>query len=164
MSKLLVVIDVQNGFINEHSEWLVPKLCEYIKDSDYTKVVATRYLNDKDTPCYKYLNWEGCMTPEEYALVPEVRELVYRVFDKYTYTSVTDSLFAYMGAVDFDEIHLCGIDAGCCVIATAYDLFDKGFNVKVIPDLCAVVGDFPNYLEAVRYQLRQNVPCLEIAK
>lgn len=36
---------------------------------------------------------------------------------------------------------LCGISETCCVIATAYDLFDKGYDIKVIPALSAVTGE-----------------------
>lgn len=57
---------------------------------------------------------------------------------------------------------LCGISETCCVIVTAYDLFDRGFNIKVIPALSAVTGEKEGYKEMADFMLLENVPCLEI--
>ena len=160
MSTLLLVIDVQNGFINEQSSWLPAKLAEYIKSSNYTDVFATKFVNNTESSCYKFLNWSGCMTAQECAICSELDGLYSRVFTKSTYTCVTDELLSVIS--NYDEIHLVGISTTCCVVATAYDLFDRGYNIKVIPELCSVIGTFKGFQEAGRYMLTENVPCIEI--
>lgn len=162
MRKLLLVIDVQNGFINEHSKWLPAKLAAYIRATDYTAVYATAYINDPTTPCYRRLGWKGCMTPEEQAICPELESLYTRVYNKRTYNSITQSLYAGIESGNYNEIHITGISSTCCVLATAYDLFDKGFNIAVIPSLCAITGDLKDYDRAAEFILRENVPCLDI--
>ena len=160
MSTLLLVIDVQNGFINEQSSWLPAKLAEYIKSSNYTDVFATKFVNNTESSCYKFLNWSGCMTAQECAICSELDGLYSRVFTKSTYTCVTDELLSVIS--NYDEIHLVGISTTCCVVATAYDLFDRGYNIKVIPELCSVTGTLEGFQEAGRYMLTENVPCIEI--
>lgn len=162
MRKLLLIVDVQEGFINEKSAWLPEKIGKYIAKSDYTDVVATQFVNHHKTPCYKFMDWTGCMTPDEKAICPEVLRYCKKVFQKDTYTSVTPQLLDYIAINHYAEIHICGISSGCCVVATAYDLFDRGFNIKVIPALCAVTGRMAGYKEATDFMLTENVPCLEV--
>src|SRR3989338_8335989 len=33
------------------------------------------------------------------------------------------------------EVHLCGFDTDCCVLATAYDLFDLGLKPVILENL-----------------------------
>lgn len=162
MRKLLLIIDVQNGFINEHSAWLPAKLATYIRTADYTTVYATAYINDPTTPCYKRLNWKGCLTPEEQAICPELNGLYSRVYTKQTYNAITPSLWTDIEAGNYDEIHVVGIASTCCVLATTYDLFDKGLNVSVIPSLCAITGNLEGYDKAANFILHENAPCLDI--
>ena len=82
------------------------------------------------------------------------------MFTKNTYTCVTDELLSVINS--YDEIHLVGISTTCCVVATAYDLFDHGYNIKVIPELCSVTGTLKGFQEAGRYMLTENVPCIGI--
>lgn len=162
MKKALILVDVQKGFINKQSAWLPTKLANYIKKSDYADVIATCYINNSNTACYKYLGWMCCWYEDEYAICSELDGLYNRVFDKQTYTSVTPELLEYLVENNFSEIHICGISETCCVVATAYDLFDRGFNIKVIPALSAVTGEKEGYKEMADFMLLENVPCLEI--
>lgn len=158
--KLLMLVDIQACFINEQSSWLPVKLAEYIKTAEYDTVVATRFVNHSDTPCYKLLNWTDCCTESEFKICPELDGLYSRVFDKGTYTSVTPEVLKFLEDENFSEIHVCGISEACCVVATAYDLFDRGFNVKAIPALSAVTGDLAGYKEAADFMLFSNIPCV----
>lgn len=162
MRKLLLVIDVQNGFINEHSKWLPAKLAAYIRATVYADVFATAYINDEETPCYKRLGWKGCMTQDEQDICPELEGLYTKVFTKRTYNAMTMSLFAAIESGNYDEIHIVGISSTCCVLATAYEMFDRGLNIYVIPSLCSITGSLPNYQQAADFILRENLPCLDI--
>ncbi|KKQ34360.1 MAG: Isochorismatase hydrolase family protein [Microgenomates group bacterium GW2011_GWA2_37_6] len=37
---------------------------------------------------------------------------------------------------NISRLFLCGIDTDSCVLASAYDAFDLGYEVKVIKNLC----------------------------
>ena len=162
MRKLLILVDIQEGLITQKSAWLPEKVASYIRESDYTDVVATQYVNHLDTPRYKFLHWKGCLYPREKKICGEVINYCNRVFQKDTYTGVTPQLLNYIVCNRYEEIHICGNFSDCCVLATAYDLFDRGFNIKVIPALCAVTGKLDGYKRVIDCMLRETVPCLEV--
>jgi len=35
-----------------------------------------------------------------------------------------------------EQVDICGFDTDCCVLATAYDLFDSGYRPFILKDLC----------------------------
>ena len=48
MNKILIVIDMQNGFINKSNYIsLKDKIQKLITNSNYEKIIFTKYLNDK---------------------------------------------------------------------------------------------------------------------
>lgn len=153
MRKLLLVIDVQNGFVNQQNEWIPAKLAAYINASDYTDVFATSYVNAEGTACYKRLGWRNCMTSEEQAICPELDGLYSKVYTRSTYNSVTMSLGGAIAQGNYDQIDVVGMSATRGVLATAYVLFDMGYKVYVIPALCA---------DATEQIFRGNIPCLDV--
>ena len=38
------------------------------------------------------------------------------------------------------QIYLCGIDTECCVLKTAFDLFENEYDVYVLKDYCACMN------------------------
>lgn len=64
MKKLLLVIDVQKDFINEHTEKILPKIKELVNSDKYDLIAFTRFINDENSIWYKKLNYTGCMTKE----------------------------------------------------------------------------------------------------
>lgn len=153
MRKLLLIIDVQNGFVNKQNEWLPAKLAAYIRASDYTDVFAISYVNAEGTACYKRLGWRNCMTKEEQAICPELDGLYSKVYTRSTYNSLTMSLGGAIAHGNYDQIDVVGMSATRGVLATAYELFDMGYNVYVIPALCA---------DATEQIFHGNIPCLDI--
>lgn len=48
MNKILIVIDMQNGFMNKSNYIsLKDKIQKLITNSNYEKIIFTKYLNDK---------------------------------------------------------------------------------------------------------------------
>ena len=80
MNKLLLVVDVQNAFINDNTKHILNKISNLIDDSDYNTVIFTRFINDEDSIWYKKLNYKGCMTKEQQEIAIDTQN--YRVFDK----------------------------------------------------------------------------------
>lgn len=82
------------------------------------------------------LGWSGLSNAEETMLAREVIDLPTLVVDKRSYgpflgTDLEDTLHQ-LGVRD---VLVCGIDTDICVLATAVDLFDRGFRPLVISDL-----------------------------
>ena len=73
MNKLLLIIDVQKNFINEHTEFLIDKISKVIESNKFEKVAFTKFINDEDSNFYKTLNWHGCMTNEDRKIVIDTK-------------------------------------------------------------------------------------------
>ena len=47
MNRLLLVIDVQNDFINEHTKNILTKIKELVDSNKYDLTAFTRFINDE---------------------------------------------------------------------------------------------------------------------
>jgi len=54
--KALIIIDVQNYFVNELTKSLPEKIVRYINKTDYDFVVFTKFINKKGSNFFKLLN------------------------------------------------------------------------------------------------------------
>lgn len=93
MKTILFIIDMQKGFINENTKHLVPKIVNFVKNNKFHLVVGTRYVNNEDTACHIYEDWNGCWEgTEEAELVPEIRRLCDMSIVKHTYSCWNDQV------------------------------------------------------------------------
>ena len=90
MNRCLLVIDVQNDFINEHTKNILTKIKELVDSNKYDLTAFTRFINDENSIWYKKLNYKGCMTKEGQAIAINTKNN--KVFDKNIYTAVNDEL------------------------------------------------------------------------
>ena len=134
MKKLLLVIDVQNDFLNEHTIDTLDKIKELVESNDYDLIAFTKFMNDEDSIWYKKLNYKGCMTKEQQKIAIATKSN--KVFDKRIYTALNDELKQFIAINQIDEIYLCGFDTDACVQKTALDLFEQNYNVYILKDYC----------------------------
>lgn len=138
MKSLLLVIDVQKDFITEETKNIPSKIEELVGSHKFDDVIFTKYINSKDNLCYTKLGFEGCLTKEGQELALDSNH--YRVFEKPMYTSLTKELENYIKDNQVETIYCCGIDTECCVLKTALDLFENGYNVYVLKDYCGCIA------------------------
>jgi nicotinamidase-related amidase len=91
---VLVVVDVQNGFISEHSQPVVPIIADLVHrwQALHRDVVFTRYLNYPGSPFERLIGWTKMTDGPETEIVPELLPYVNPqtpVIDKYIYTLFT---------------------------------------------------------------------------
>ena len=134
MKTLLLVVDVQNDFINEYTKNTLVKIKELINLNKYDLTAFTRFINDENSIWYKELNYNGCITKEGQKVAIDTNN--YKIFDKKIYTAVNDELKNYIKENDITEIYLCGFDTDACIQKTAMDLFEQKYNVYVLKDYC----------------------------
>ncbi len=154
MKSLLLVIDLQNAFINQNTEKVPSKIEETIASNQYDDVAFTRFVNYEDSLYIKKLNWRGCLSEEDKTIVINTKD--YQVFDKSIYSSVTKELIEYIHKNQITEIHLCGINTDCCVLKTALDLFELGYNVYVLENLCGSTYGMERHNQAIDI-LKRNI-------
>lgn len=154
MKSLLLVIDLQNAFINQNTEKVPSKIEETIASNQYDDVAFTRFVNYEDSLYIKKLNWRGCLSEEDKTIVINTKD--YQVFDKSIYSSVTKEFIEYIHKNQITEIYLCGINTDCCVLKTALDLFELGYNVYVLENLCGSTYGMERHNQAIDI-LKRNI-------
>jgi len=134
MKSLLLVIDLQNAFINKNTKNIPKKVEKLIKNKHYDEVVFTKFINFENSIFVKKLKYSRCINNDDRNIVINVENN--KVFEKSIYSAVNNELIEYIKSKEIDKIYLCGIDTECCVLKTAFDLFELGFNVYVLKDYC----------------------------
>ena len=137
LTKALIVVDVQQGFINQYTEDAVPLINGYISQhrNEYTTLVATKFINSPVSPFARYLNYHKMMPQQPDTAIAFDTQGFY-VVSKHEYSD-PETLFQ---VIYESEIDICGFDTEACVYLTAAGLFDKGYKVNVLYDLCRSSG------------------------
>ncbi|MFD7022489.1 cysteine hydrolase family protein [Promicromonospora sukumoe] len=137
----LVVVDVQNGFINRHSQHAVPAIADLIKAwaGIGLPVVFTRYLNEPGSAYERYFSWSRLMDSPETDLAPEIQPLAagHPVVDKLGYTLFSDEGAALVADQGWGDLVFCGIATESCVLKSAADAFERGYGPWIVTDACA---------------------------
>lgn len=152
MNKLLLVIDLQNDFINENSKYVVDRIKELIQSKEYKNIIFTKFINNYKSKWYKELNYKGCLTKEGQNIPIDTQD--YKVIEKEIYSSLNEGLKKYIDDNHIEEIYLCGIDTECCVLKTALDLFESNYNVYVLKDYCACTHGMQKHDSALETMAR----------
>lgn len=62
MKKLLLVVDVQNDFINDDTKALLHKISNLIDSNKFDKIAFTRFINCNKSRFFKDLHYKRCLT------------------------------------------------------------------------------------------------------
>ncbi len=130
----LLVVDVQNGFINDNTRDLPHKIEEI--QNNYKTVLALQFINLEGSMFRRELNWTklSLNTDEvELAFTPRNDILI---FPKYAY-GVSSQLLNYLIENNINSIDVCGLNTDGCVTKICMDLFDNGILPKVLSGYCA---------------------------
>ena len=139
--KVLLVVDVQNGFMkNDKYKELSNKIDEYIAKSNYDKIIFTKFINDKlKNPLYQdRMSW-GKLTTEaqqEFSVKVPPNAIV---MEKYGYGLTRENL-DYIDSLKVNEIDVCGLESEACVYAVALQLWDMGIYPNILAKY--IEGDF----------------------
>ncbi len=165
MKKALVVVDMQNDFVTgclgtKEAQAIIPKLKETVEDFE-GDVYFTQDTHSEDylkTQEGKRLPVTHCVKGTEgWQVVPELNsclksDKVKGTFWKPVFGSV--DLAETIRKEKYDEVYLCGVCTGICVLSNAILIkaFDSEVRVAVLADLCACVTPESHHtaLEAMR--------------
>lgn len=155
---LFLIIDMQNGFINNFTEHLVEKIHDFQNGiKDHVITAGTRYVNHEHTACYLFEGWKSCMAgSEEAELVPELCGCMQRVFDKDKYSCWNDEMKAFICDNKIKKIYFAGVNTGCCVLHSAMDCYNDLVDCAVIEDLCGSTSGIEEH-EAALVVLRSCI-------
>jgi len=137
--KALLIIDLQKYFINENTESLPEKIANFIEKYKFNYTLFFQFFNSSNSNFVKIHHWNKMFGPPETDIVNELSQYLTgnNLFKKYSF-----SVFRAEGFNEFmkenlvNELYLCGIDTDACVLISAMEAFERGFDAKVIEDLC----------------------------
>ena len=62
---ILVVVDMQKGFINKNNEFLIKNIAKIVKLDKFDKIIATQFVNYKDSQYERFLQWTAIKSSPE---------------------------------------------------------------------------------------------------
>jgi nicotinamidase-related amidase len=139
-NKALIVIDVQKYFFNNETKPVVLRIQEFLreKSDQYSAVYFTVFRNDTNSSLWKISKWRDCTDSPDTDICEEIKEFIevnnlfYKnMLSAFRVPEIREGLRKH----HIMEVHLCGFDTDCCVLATAYDLFDTGIKPVVLERL-----------------------------
>lgn len=138
----LIVVDVQNGFVNHHSRHVVPVIRGLVERwaGSGRPVVFTRYRNYPGSSFERFFGWSRLQGPPETDIVPELADQAasaHAVLDKAGYTLFTDEADALIDDAGWTDLVFCGIATESCVLKSAADAFERGHAPWILTDASA---------------------------
>lgn len=141
MSSCLVIIDVQEGFLNEYTQQIPERLEELFQNENrFDHIVATKFVNVKDGPFPRLMGWKKMMDPVSIKVLPVVEEHSERIFTKEGFTCFTPEFEKYLIDENIDHLAFAGINTDCCVLKSACDCFERNIPLEVLLPCCASTG------------------------
>ena len=148
MSGPLIVVDVQNGFLNDYTRHVPARVARLVREGNYEPVLFTLFVNTPASPYHKFLDWHACADPPETELAPEVAPFAdpANVFTKAGLAGMPDELADRLRRDGYEEVTVVGIDTDMCVLKIAMDAFDMGIRPVVLADCCASTAGLQAHL------------------
>lgn len=139
---VLVVVDVQNGFVRDASKHVVPVIRDLVERwyAGGGDVVFTRYLNFPGSNFERLIHWSKLQASPEIDIVDELAPLAQRataVVDKTIYSLFNDEGTALVRERGWTDLYVCGIATESCVLKTAVDAFELDLTPWLLEDASA---------------------------
>lgn len=137
---VLVVIDVQNGFVNDRSRHVVSSVATLLDkwQAADKPVIFTRFHNQPGSPYETIIGWTRLRTPEETAIAPELRPYTTHprahVLDKDYYSMFNTDGKALLERHGWRHLYFTGIATESCVAKSAVDAFELGYVPWILTD------------------------------
>lgn len=137
MKNILIVVDMQEGFLcDAQTKKLKNSVVELLKKNIFDIVIATRFLNEKDSIYEKLFDWKQLEQEEERCISDDIMEHVNYVADKYIYNCVNTSFIQRLCQLNEgiypEKVFIVGIDTDCCVLSIATALYENNIRPIVL--------------------------------
>lgn len=136
VKKLLLVIDMQEGFRSSASENIIPNILALSKKFE-NSVIYSQFVNEKGSLFDKQLNWKKFTSEQDISVLTELQSVASLKLTHSTYTVLNSKLQMYIKENSVRQVYIAGVYTDVCVLKTAMDLFDYGMEVFIVADACA---------------------------
>lgn len=136
MSDLLLVVDMQNGFVNEKCQHIIPNIITLIKAFIRAKklVAFTRFVNQAGSEYERFIRWSKLKDEPEINIIEALNNFVNLVFDKTHYTPFIPGFDTFLKSNQVNRIFICGVATESCVMKSAIDSFEHAYEPIVVRD------------------------------
>lgn len=136
---VLVVVDMQNGFLGSRSAYIIKPVLRVIKEMKARNipVVFTRFHNSPGSVYERLIGWKRLRSEGEISIHPELAPHASVVIDKEGYTALTPDFRVMVNKNAWTTLIICGVASDGCVLKTAVDAFEAGLTPIVLKDACA---------------------------
>ena len=141
MKNILLVVDVQNGFVkNAYSERVLTRIVDLLSRNLFDEVIMTRYWNEHGSILSRFMGWNDLCTEQEQALRPEIAKFVHHETEKDIYSAMTAEMYDLLRDLNEGElpghVFILGFDTECCVAMTATEMFESDIRPLVLTRYC----------------------------
>ncbi|WP_431905335.1 cysteine hydrolase [Micromonospora carbonacea] len=138
---VLVITDMQNGFVREQSAHVVPVIVDLVQRWQQAggDTLFTRYLNYPGSPFERFFGWRRLQSTPEIDIVAELVPYIDRgvVLDKTIYSPFSPDGVELIRKHGWNEFYFCGIATESCVLKGAVDAFERNLTPWLIADASA---------------------------
>lgn len=140
MSKALLIIDVQQGFLKGYEDLpeRISKVAHrFLRNND--KVVAIQHIDEMEGSPIEF-GTDGANIPE---LLTDSADIL--IQKKYPISFKDTDLHEYLQGHGIKELFIAGFNMEFCILFTSIAAADRGYEVTVIEDLCGTANDGKTY-------------------
>ncbi|MEO8648008.1 MAG: isochorismatase family cysteine hydrolase [Acidobacteriota bacterium] len=136
---VLVVVDMQTGFLNDNSKSIIPAVVALIDKCARRGIpsVFTKFINQPESPYEILMGWQRVRDSPETDLHTAFFSRAEIVLEKHFYTAFTSEFDDLVRKNDWRSILISGVSTESCVLKTAVDAFERGLRPVVIGEACA---------------------------
>jgi nicotinamidase-related amidase len=142
-NSILLVVDVQRGFISEYSMPILPAIREILANWQALGglTVMTQFVNAIGSPYVEIIGWTEMMPGDpkvEFdSAVADLSDRATVIVRKSGYSSLTPEAISLLNKNGLKDICIVGLDTESCVLATAIAAFDQGYTPWILTDAVA---------------------------
>lgn len=139
--KIILLVDLQEGYMNDKLRRLAKDIEKHVKNFDYDLVIATRFISKNDSLHQADIYVKDMTVFSSKAkLVESIEKISDFVLMKSTYSSLTEDVYKLLEKNKVEQVYLAGVNTETSILATAFELFDKGIRPVILSHLCNTVN------------------------
>ncbi|MCX6785849.1 MAG: cysteine hydrolase [Candidatus Komeilibacteria bacterium] len=160
MKQALLIVDVQNFFINKWTQNIPKNIAGLINRENFPCIIFSQFINEPGSQFVKQLNFTGCAKPPYSDIVAKLKPWVKKdnIFAKCAFSVFANPNFEkYLKENKIEELTIVGLDTDYCVLSDCFNAFDRGFKVKVVENCCASFTNGPAGHQAALKIIKNNI-------
>jgi nicotinamidase-related amidase len=137
--KALVIVDVQQGFLNERNKYIIEAIKILIQNAAYDFYIESIFYAEKGSLWDMQTNWtlpkdKNSRTISDLLNLLSGKSQLHIEKQTKSIFKGTSELHNKLQKIGIEEVHIVGLDANDCVLATAFEAFDLGYFTYVIEE------------------------------